>query len=723
VFKRRLQVLIVVFSLALVAIVARLVQLQVVQADYYRLRSEATLLAEPESLPFVRGSILDRDGRALVFDAPSWEVRVDYSVLALEAHHLRNHVRRWHRGKRYPEARSAAEVEVAFLAELDTMWAELEAFARRRDPRQPVDLRAAARDVHARVRTVRDIVARHRGFEADVAEERTAHAILDNLTHADQVAAREQFARYPWIRVTPASQRTFVADAAPFAHLLGRLGRVDRADVAEDPNLADPHSRYLADELKGKAGVERAAESTLRGRRGRLRRDREGNRLAEECFDAVDGHDVSLTISSELQRRLYDVLEDELHGRDDMPGGAIVVLDVQTREVLALVSYPSYDPSRFSETYAGLRDDTVGLPLRFRAVQSREAPGSIVKPLACLAGMMGGKITPHSTDHCDGYLFAEHRDRWRCWEIHGTDRRMAHGDIDVVAALRGSCNIFMYRLGERMGVDALAQAFDMVGFGHTTGLGLAEESRGINPTPAYLSEELNRPVTTAHARLFAIGQGELAITPVQAANLVATYAAGRHRPLTLIRGGEATPEWQLPATADQWAAIRRGMYEVVNNRAGTAYNHAHFEHDRYALCGKTGSATVYARPTSYRVPYTENGVEGFAVIPESARRPAIERLTAERPLAVVDPKNVKPLSYCPPIDMGADRDRTRFAHAWFAGFLQPIDDAGRPQWSREPRIAFSLLIEFGGSGGRTAGPVAKRVSSVILETMSDELGL
>lgn len=721
-FKRRLRVLIVLFTLGLVAIVTRLVQLQVVHADYYRQRAEATLLAEPEALPFVRGSILDRDGRPLVFDAPSWEVRVDYSVLAMEAHHLRNHVRRWKRANRYAEARTAEEVERAFLAEVERMWSDLEAFARRAGGEVP-DLRTVAREIHTRVRTVREIVARHRGFEADVAEERTAHAVLDGLDHADQVAARELFGQYPWVRVGPASRRTIIEDAVPFAHILGRLGRVDREDIRDDPHLADPYARYLADELKGKSGVELSAESTLRGRRGRLRRDREGNRLEDECFDAVDGRDVTLTLSSPLQRRLYDLLEEELQGRTDMPGGAIVVLDVASREVLALVSYPSYDPARFSELYPGLRDDTVGLPLRFRAVQSREAPGSIVKPLACLAGMINKRITPHSTDHCDGFLFDDVRDRWRCWEVHGTDRRMAHGDVDVVAALRGSCNIFMYRLGERLGVDALVQAFDMVGFGQTTGLGLVEESRGINPTPAYLAEVLKRPVTTAHARLFAIGQGELAITPVQAANLVATYACGRHRPVTLTRGGETTPEWQLPATPAQWAAIRQGMYEVVNNPEGTAYKYAHFQHDRYALCGKTGSATVYARPTSYRVPYVEHGVSGVAIVPESARRPAIERFRSERPDAVVVPAQVKPFSFCPPVDSAPERERTRFAHAWFAGYLQRVDDAGRPLWSREPRIAFSLLIEFGGSGGRTAGPVAKRVASVILETMSEELGL
>ena len=250
-----------------------------------------------------------------------------------------------------------------------------------------VDLQERARDIYDRVQRIHRAVYRRRGFDSPVAEERRYHAIISGLDASSRIAAREVFQYYPWIRVEPASRRTFRWDAAPFAHVLGRLGRVDAKVVADDPAADDPFAKYLGDELLGVSGVEFAGEARLRGRRGQVTRDRQGE-VIHPVIEAENGQDVTLTIHAELQRRLYHLLGEAVADVPASPGGAIVVLDVPTREVLALVSYPSYDPTDFDGLYSTLRDDTDRLPLRFRAVANRYAPGSTIKPLVCLAGLM-----------------------------------------------------------------------------------------------------------------------------------------------------------------------------------------------------------------------------------------------------------------------------------------------------------------------------------------------
>jgi cell division protein FtsI/penicillin-binding protein 2 len=361
----------------------------------------------------------------------------------------------------------------------------------------------------------------------------------------------------------------------------------------------------------------------------------------------------------------------------------------------------------------------VGLPLRFRALSNRYAPGSTIKPFVCLTGLASGVIDLDSREQCTGYLLEEHRDRWRCWQMHGTSQRKAHGDVDVVEALTGSCNIFMYRLGEYLSVDALTSAFDMVGVGKSTGIGFVEEAYGINPTSSWLATHKGMRTTAGLARLYAIGQGELSMTPLQVANLMATYASGRYREVTLVDSESEKPSWTLPGDRANWQAIRRGMYGVVNDPDGTAYQFAHFVHDRYALIGKTGSATAYAWPTSYTVGYVdESGQSRVEHVNGGSRSDAMERFSLLFPSITIDAKNVEVATRWPAVDAGPGEDHS---HAWFGGYLQRLDDAGQPDWATEPRIAFAALVEFGGSGGRTSGPLGRRIAATIIETFREDL--
>ena len=730
-FETRLKLLLFVLGGAGLILVARLFQLQAVQADYYRKRSERAVRLEPEVLPFVRGAIRDRTGEILVADEPSWDVRVDFAVLAADVGVERDRSRRfrnWTRRHRFtPAFRSwkgrhqspdRDTLERAFRTELHAMWMDMAAFSGPQQGDADVEvLQRRAREIYDRVLRIHQIVSDRRGFPTTVKEENIAHALITGLDAHQQIEAREVFARYPWVHVVPSSRRRATSDGAPFAHVLGRLGRVDAQVVSSDPNVDDPFARYLASEWVGVSGVEYVAEGSLRGRRGQMTIERDESLI--ELIEPQHGRDAYLAIHAELQRRLYLMLGDAVSRIPESPGGAIVVLDVSTRETLAMVSFPSYDPNRFSEEYAALRDDTRSLPLRFRAVSNQYAPGSTIKPLVCLAGLMSGQIDLDTRFNCSGYLNPQQRTAWRCWKIHGTSMRMAHGSVDVVEALTGSCNIFMYRLGEAVGVDRLCNAFEMAGIGRSPGLGLREEAVGVNPTSSWLATYRHTAVFPAHARNFAIGQGELLVTPVQLANLMATYASGRYRPLTLVGCGREKPEWRLPVSDEQWRAVRKGIYGVVNDPHGTARKFAHLQHDRYVLCGKTGSATAHPWPTAYDIPYVnEYGEHRIARVPAGASKPAIKQFVRKQPKATFDPSAVTVARRWPPeppVDGG------KHSHAWFGGYLQKVDGLGDPDWSQEPRIAFAVLVEFGGSGGRTTGPLAKEVARVVIEVFGKEL--
>jgi cell division protein FtsI/penicillin-binding protein 2 len=724
VFERRLKLLLTGFALAMLVIVGRLVQLQVVDAAYYTERTAQSLKRNPKQVPFVRGSILDRTGAVLVRDEPSWEIAVDYGVIAADVGDDPSvevaMAEQLLAVGRDSAGTTSEEVVARWREELALMWDDISRFMGV-DGQAHVaeDLRARAKGIYEQLSRVRRVVAKRRGFDAPIAEENRAHAIISGLSAADQIAAREVLSGYPWVHVRPSSERRYAHDALPFAHVLGRLGRVDATLVSNDVNADDPFARYLADEYVGIAGVEWAGEEQLRGRRGQVAYDREGHTLDPDNIEPQNGSDVRLTLHTGLQHKLYDLLGRVVDSVPASSGGSIVVLDVARRDVLALVSYPSYEPSRFSEDYGDLRDDTRRLPLRFRAVSNQYAPGSTVKPLTCLAGLMNGVITPSYREECTGYLFPDVRERWRCWQIHGTDERKAHGPVNVTEALTGSCNVFMYRLGERLGVDALCSVFDMVRIGRTSGIGLREEVGGINPTPSWLMAHKNMRATAGTARLFAIGQGELSMTPVQVANLMATYATGRYRPVRLIQSQEPTPEWIIPASDEQWQAIRRGIYGVVNDPGGTAHAHVRFQSDDWLLCAKTGSATAHPWPTAYRVHYEdEEGVAQVELVRAGAKNTAMARFVRAHPGATFDPADIEVAARWP---LDPPSNGQRHAHAWVAGYLQARDPDGRPDWSREPKVAFAILVEFGGSGGRTTGPLAGDVSMALLDTFGTDL--
>ncbi len=722
-FDRRLKMLLAIFGVALAMIVVRLFELQVVHGSLYRDQAKAALWLRPRWLPFVRGSIVDRTGEVLVRDEPAWSVTVDYDVIAADIGQDTDALKRVLKSVsgRYAQLGDEESKKlVALKADIATSWRLLASLAAAHEGLSIDQIHDRARRTYNRVARVHAAVSRRRGFDTRIAEETQAHPIIERLENGVQIEVRERIRTYPWLHVEPSSMRVCSDDVTSMAHVLGRLGRVDVKTISEDPHAEDPFAAYHADEYVGVSGVEYVAEQALRGRRGQVMFDR-GRRVIEEIA-SQSGEDVQLTIIADLQRRLYQLLGDTVAQVAESSGGAIVVLDVATRETLAMVSYPSYDPNLYAQQYRWLRDQTDSLPLRFRAVANQYAPGSTLKPIACLAGLTSGRITLDTREECTGYLNPNNRSSWRCWAVHGTNLRKAHGNVNVYEALQGSCNVFMYRLGEKVGVDRLCSVFDRVGIGKRSGTGLREEAKGINPTPSWLMSKKGVRANVGRARLFAIGQGEVSMTPVQMANLMATYASGRFRPVSIMANGQPTPEWTLlPGTAAQWRAIRRGIHGVVNHVDGTAYRYARIQRDGYVLSGKTGSASVPAWPTAFRIRFVDaNGHADETVVPAGVAHEAIKRFEQEHKGATIIDDGVTVERRWPIIDPPKGQ---KHAHAWFGGYLQAVLDDGEPDWSREPPIAFAVLVEFGGSGGRVSGPLARDVASTLIDMLGPDFDL
>jgi penicillin-binding protein 2 len=389
-------------------------------------------------------------------------------------------------------------------------------------------------------------------------------------------------------------------------------------------------------------------------------------------------------------------------------GAAVAVIDVPSREVRALVSFPTYNYEQYNSEYVPLRRDTRDLPLMSRAVAAEYPPGSICKAIALVGALSEGLITPQTKIECTGHLLPDKPDQFRCW-IYNQHPGVTHGPQDAESAVRNSCNIYFFTVGQMLGPARLCQWFDRFGLGRAAGTGLVEESAGILPTEEWLLRTARRRFQPADAWNFAIGQGELTCTPLQAANVAATIAAGVWSPVRLAYddAGQALGASLSPAAPFDEAAVRTlrgGMWRVVNDPGGTASS-AKLEYPDYELCGKTGSAQTVPRVLTWR--YICEWPDG--------RREEVVTPTEEDALATFGDEKPRIVGR-----RAADRypvlleGETLPAHAWFMGFVQPGTTLrGQPPTGRV--YAISVVIEFGGSGGRVAAPVAKQIAEYLLE--------
>lgn len=384
-------------------------------------------------------------------------------------------------------------------------------------------------------------------------------------------------------------------------HILGRVGKISSEEYE-----ANSSKGYGINDIIGKQGIERWAEEYLRGKDGMkgtsTNIDGEDVELIEEV-DPVPGNYIMLTIDKDLQETLEKSLESKIKSiGNDCNAGAAVVLDVNTGDCLAMASYPTYDMSRFDEDYSSLIENKSN-PMINRAVSGLYSPGSTFKPLTAIAGVQTNNLSLNETIECTGvYRYFEDYQPV-CWIW--SENHLTHGKQNLTEAIENSCNVFFYELGRRLGIDKLDEYAKKFGLGEYTGIELTEEASGHMASPEYKAEVVEDVVSrdwfdgdTIQA---AIGQSYSLFTPVQLANYCATLANGGTRyKVNLIKSirssvdGSLVEEFkpqveeEIDISDEALQMIHDGMKKVVDEGSASSI----FEGYPIQVGGKTGTAQL-----------------------------------------------------------------------------------------------------------------------------------
>ena len=368
----------------------------------------------------------------------------------------------------------------------------------------------------------------------------TPYILASDVTVTAVSRIKERGDEFPGVTVTRDFFREYTSGRVA-AHILGRVGKIYKEEYAELKNKG-----YSLNDLVGKQGIEKLCESYLRGENGTKSAfygkdtDLVNGNVEKE---AIPGNYVVLTIDSELQKIAEDSLERNIKaiaasgaadGRgmrgEDASSGAAVVLDVNTGEVLALATYPGYEPQTFSKDYDALAADDAK-PLWNRAISGTYTPGSTFKPLTAIAALSTGVITANEQINCEGVYTYYEDYQPKCWIW--SEQHQTHGYINVSQAIVESCNYFFYETGRRTGIDAISEYAKKFGLGEKTGIELSEEVKGNVSSPEYkktlYKDEKEQKWVAGDTIQTAIGQSYSSFTPVSLANYVATIANGGKR--------------------------------------------------------------------------------------------------------------------------------------------------------------------------------------------------
>lgn len=476
--------------------------------------------------------------------------------------------------------------------------------------------------------------------------------IASNISRQSLEQIKERNAEFSGVEVVETPVRAYPLKTTA-SHILGRIGRIESSELEGNEDI------YNQNDIIGKSGIEYVFEKYLKGTDGVKQIDMNVDGTITDEYvskEAVSGSDVILTIDSKLQAVTEQALADNInkianHGfsQENNPAdaGAAIVLNVKTGEVIAMASYPDYDPSAFVN---GIDTNTWNYyingdtkPLENKAISAMYSPGSTYKMVTALAGLETGTITPKTKINDTG-VFRKYNSSWKCWNRHG------HGYLNVSQAIEHSCNYFFYDLGDRLGIDNLAKYSYYLGLGHKTGIELKGEIDGVLASNEIAKQE-NRVWNPGETISAAIGQSYNTFTPLQMAKYVAMIAnRGKNLDVTIVKsiinpdGSEVSRDEyesyvneklglqqenveEMNFKEENIEAILEGMRGVTSESGGTAYST--FRDFDIEVGGKTGSA--------------QTGVEGKT-------------------------------------------------NAWFVGFA-PFDN---------PEIAIVVFVRNGGSGGYTA---------------------
>ena len=469
--------------------------------------------------------------------------------------------------------------------------------------------------------------------------------LKDNLTSDEMVKLQLNMPDLPGVQIEEGMMRLYPAGKGN-TFVLGYVSLLTERDVSpKDPLLDLPGYRI------GRTGIEKSQENALKGEPGL--RQSEVNAFGrtvdvlEETLP-LSGQDLVLTIDSRLQNYATDLLSKY--------AASAIVINVQTGEILVLVSTPSYDNNLFTtpishKQWSNLLNDP-HRPLQNKAITGLYSPGSIFKLVVGLAGLESGVINPNKKINCTGKTKLGEQ-LFHCWKREG------HGPLTFEEAIMHSCDVYFYEVAQKIGAEKITETAQKLGFGQAVNIGLLGESTGLVPTPEWKKKKYNDSWRTGDTLNLSIGQGFLTATPLQIVTAVARIAGGKNIHPTLFKSEIEKDPKKLSFNPSYLKLLRDGMYDVVNKQGGTAFS-SRFNYNGKRMAGKTATTQV--------------------------RRITIQ----ERAKGIIAQEDL-PEKY---------RD-----HAIFAAFTP----------TNEPKYAAIVFVEHGGGGSKTAAPLMKQLLEKVWE--------
>ena len=470
--------------------------------------------------------------------------------------------------------------------------------------------------------------------------------IKENLTWEEVARIQLNASDLPGIIIDEGLSR-YYPYGEKMAHVIGYVSSVSDKDVKDDPLLEVPGFKI------GKSGIEKLFEKKLRGSGGILKLEVNAfGRIMKqiERTDGIPGERVDLTIDARLQSKAFDLFGEE--------SGSAILLDVNSGEILAFVSTPSFDPNIMSQGVSSemwndwLKDEKK--PLTNKGVAGQYSPGSTFKMIVALAGLEAGVIKPETRSFCAGKMFLGNH-AFHCWKSQG------HGYINVVEALQHSCDIFFYETAQKLGIEKIAEMSRRFGLGSKINIGLENEKTGLIPDKAWKLKRFGEPWQQGENLISGIGQGYILTTPIQLATMTARLVNGGYEvqpSFIKLSDKEKNKIKKINVSSANLELIKEGMYNVVNKQGGTAW-WSRFDFNGQKMGGKTGTTQV--------------------------RRISMK----ERQTGIIAQEDL-PWKY---------RN-----HALFVGYA--------PQYN--PKYAVVVLVEHGRGGSTTAAPIG---SKLLLEAL------
>ncbi len=604
-----------------IILIVQLFNLQIVHGEEYREQSNTRLTRET-SLEAARGKILDRTGSVLVtsettFGLELYKSKVDSETLNNCMLAIVNTLTKY---KKYEPDSFPIEVnpyKYTIKGEELTNWQQENGITVGKTPEQVFNEYKEKFEVkNTNLEDARKIIGLRYEISKTGYSSTRAYRLADNISREAVAEFSEKSDQFPGINIVVEPKRQYTSGTVA-SHILGYAGKINQTEYEENKD------EYDINDIIGRTGIEYAFEGYLKGKNGTRQIDMgvDGTSSGEYVTkDAVAGSNIVLTIDANLQRIVEKALEQNIKKiasggfgkKYDAKAGSAVVMNVKTGEVLAMASYPDYNPALFVDGIStkdwNNYNNNKNHPLVNKAMQVSYSPGSTFKMVSAIAALESGVVTTTERINDTGVYKLGNR-TWNCW--YYTDYHVGHGSLNVSGAIKNSCNYYFYEVGKRMGIDKLVKYAKYFGLGSKTGIELGDEAKGVLASKQ-VKEARGETWVAGDTLNSVIGQGLNEFTPLQMAKYISILAnGGKKVDVSIVKSvinadGTEVPREEIDnyinkrlnlteeeddgttINKDYLKVILKGMQSVTQEVGGTAYNI--FKNFSIKVGGKTGSA-------------------------------------------------------------------------------------------------------------------------------------